>query len=260
MPEIPKIKYARSVERSEELSQALERFIRRANQDLEGEVIRISRNERLMVGEGKAARVFSFELSGFPSPCRLCIKIWRDKPKRERSAVQYKQIQYRKPEEEFDLQDDLYQAGCKVPRPVAFGTVHDHINGRDITRDVVTMEEIPGYNLQEILDAKAKILSPSWYELLQIAAEIKNKGVVHRDIKPANIMLETTDELQPHAELRGKLYIIDFGLSRRIIGTNPKDEDFTEQMGNELIRYPKDIDELYQLNPKAHRDKSPFAN
>ncbi|RJQ29934.1 hypothetical protein C4571_00185 [Candidatus Parcubacteria bacterium] len=259
MPEIPKIQIAGSVERSEELRRGVERFLERMKRDVEEEIIQISRNERLLIGEGMAARVFKFELPGHPSPCRICIKIWRDKPKRESTPAEYRKIQFLSPDEEFDLQDDLFKKNCKVARPVAFGHVEDRLNGRDIVRDVMAMEEISGYNLQEIIDGEAKIAEPKWSELLSIMTRIKKQRVVHRDLKPSNIMLKTDQELEAGAELRGEIFVIDFGVSRRVAGSSPDDDDFIEKAPNgSTIHFPRDVDYINALDPKQRGKQSPF--
>lgn len=253
MMEKKQLEFSEAAERTPLLRNNIEKFIESigADRGLEKEVERIIGEEQL-AGFGRAAKVF--ELSSYKSPCNLCVKIWRNKPKRELTFFEYKKIQWLDPKEEFKMQDKLYLAGCDVPRPVFFGNIGD--------RDVLVMEQVKGYNLGQIMEAGAKITSPNWKNLEKSMAKIKNLGIVHRDLRPENIMLKTDDGLGDGAELSGKIFIIDFGLAKDFHNIGDAEDAFRERIGgfDEDIIYIKDMQNLNDLNPKTNRKKSPFKN
>lgn len=68
-------------------------------------------------------------------------------------------------------------------------------------------EYVPGYNLQELLEAKGRIPIPQALkvtrDVLTALHHAHSNGVIHRDIKPANIMVDG----------QGRAKIMDFGLA-----------------------------------------------
>lgn len=218
-------------------------------QDLEEELKRIISEER-MIGEGRAAKVF--ELKAEHSHLPVCVKIWFPKINQlaKTNVVEYRKIQYLSPEEEFVLQDELFIHGFRdLPRPIAYGKLSDH--------HIFVMEKISGYNLQQIITAGAKIAKPGWAELERILTELNIKQrIVHRDLHPGNIMLRTHDLLEENVHLDGKLYLIDFGLSKRIQG-KPQDDDFRLTIGKDTVIYKNDRKMVDALKPTI--SSSPFV-
>jgi RIO-like serine/threonine protein kinase len=246
MDSFSEIKFSPNAKEAEPYMRSAERFLDSLEHSLEEEVERIIGEEE-MIGEGRTAKVF--EVDNPNSPCDICAKIWRNKPRREMTPLEYRKIQYLTPEEEFMLQDELFRKGCAVPRPVAFGKIGE--------RDVMVMEQLTGYDLKRILAKGGGLEASLWPELVKAWKKIESEGVVHRDLAPQNIFLETTDPLEEGAVLNGKIYIIDFGLSKRFHGTSPEDEDFRMVIGSDTVKYPKDADKIDELNPK-NRTTTPF--
>jgi tRNA A-37 threonylcarbamoyl transferase component Bud32 len=195
-----------------------------------------------MIGEGKTARVFSSLESRKPIP--VCFKIWRSDVlnMKDKNPIDYRRMQYDTPEEEFNLQDKLYMAGFHtMPRPIAFETVGDH--------QVMAMEELPGYTLEQIQQAGATVAEPGWTKLAQLIVDLNRKyGVAHRDLGTQNIFLKTDEKLVPGAALKGEIFIIDLGLSKRT-GGEPTPEDYTLTIGRNVIRYPSDWSNVERLQP-----------
>lgn len=217
-------------------------------QDLEEEVKRIISEEQ-MIGEGRAAKVF--ELKAEHSHLPACVKIWFPKINQlaKINIVEYRKIQYLSPEEEFVLQDELFLNGFRdLPRPIAYGRLSDH--------QIFVMEKISGYNLQQIITAGAKIAKPGWGELERMLRVFNiNHKIVHRDLHPGNIMLGTENPLERGARLEGKLYLIDFGLSKRI-QARPSDDDFKLTIGRGTVIYKDDRRMADALRPTV--GSSPF--
>ncbi len=195
-----------------------------------------------MIGEGKTARVFSSTETRKPLPA--CFKIWRRDilKMKDRDPVSYRKLQYDTPETEFSLQDKLYTAGFHdIPRPLAFETIGDF--------QVMAMEELPGYTLQQIEEAGGAVAEPGWKEFEQLVLNLnRNYRVAHRDLGPQNVFLKTEEKLTPGAALKGKIMIIDLGLSKRT-GTEPTPEDFTLTIGDRMIKYPEDSRGVEKLKP-----------
>jgi serine/threonine protein kinase len=205
-----------------------------------------------IIGEGKTARVFSSVETRKPLP--VCFKIWRPDviKMKDKSPVDYRRLQYGTPEEEFALQDQLYMAGFhRIPRPIAFETVGEH--------QVMAMEELPGYTLQQIEQAGATIAEPGWKQFERLVLDLnRNYHIAHRDLGPQNIFLKTEEKLAPGATLKGELFIIDLGLSKKT-GGEPTPEDFTLTIGNSVIKYPKDSQSVERLEP-IHGKRGTFAH
>lgn len=195
------------------------------------------------LGEGQAAKVFNFENNpGLDIP--LCIKIFR--PELEKLVpIEQKRRQYLTPEKEFDLQVSLIESGFQnTPIPIAYkfdGKYHAFI-----------MEKIVGHTFAEINQHGGHIIEPSWKELDGIIASLNYKHkIIHRDLHLGNIMLKTDQSLtdQEMHKLKGKLYIIDFGASRRVFG-ELEDSDYTLTIGNNMIRFISDNSSVQMLRPR----------
>lgn len=245
------LKFSQNFEAAERQEGVEQEYLDRMGHDLETEIERIL-SEEARIGEGKTARVFSIAASRFPLP--VCIKIWKPEVLKSqyKNPIDYRKMQYGTPEEEFDLQDTLYLKGFQhIPRPIAFEKIDEY--------QAMAMEELPGYTLQEIEAAGATIENPSWKELEELIFELNiNQRVVHRDLGHQNIFLKTNDKLSNDAKLKGEVYLIDFGLSKRISGT-PESADYTLTVGNNMIKYKDDQANLEALKPRPGR-KSLFAH
>lgn len=236
-----KLRFSQSFESTEREQGVEGEYLERMEHGLEEEVERILNDEEKL-GEGRTARVFSIAASRFPIP--VCVKIWRRGVLRmqEEDLIEYRKLQYSSPKEEFEFQDSLYLEGFKrIPRPIAFGESGD--------RQVLAMEELPGYTLQEIEAAGAVIKEPAWKELERLIFQLNKKnGVLHRDLGKQNIFLKTQEKLVQGEPISGEVYIIDFGLSKRIMGS-PEPEDYTLTIGMDVIRYPSDRGMVEALKP-----------
>jgi serine/threonine protein kinase len=117
------------------------------------------------------------------------------------------------------------------------------------------MEELPGYTLQEIEAAGAVIKDPAWKDLERLIFQLnKQNGVIHRDLGKQNIFLKTHEELSEGNSISGEIYLIDFGLSKRIAGS-PEPEDYTLTIGGDVVRYPSDRGMVEALKPTPGQPK-----
>lgn len=234
-------------------TQSIEQYLTDLEEDLKEEIERIAKEEP-MLGEGKAAEVFTVNHMR-RSKCDACIKIWRPELQKLRvqSPIAYAEIQTMEPEEEFNLQDELYMKGFKkIPRPLAY----TEINGLH----AMAMERIPGYTLKELEEKGVTITNPTWQELERMLFDLTiNKGVVHRDLHKGNIMLKTTDDISKQKTVSGELYFIDFGLSKRIFG-GPTPEDFELTIGRDTVKYTEDIKRVEQLKPNRRSSTNVFIH
>lgn len=206
------------------------------------------------LGEGQAAKVFDFEHNP-RMDIPLCIKIFR--PELEKLVpIERMRRQYLRPEEEFDLQVSLVESGFQhTPTPIAYkfdGKYHAFV-----------MEKIVGYTMAEIHRRGGYIIEPPWKELDEIVASLNYKHkIVHRDLHLGNIMLRTNQILegQEMYELKGKLYIIDFGTSKNIFG-QPEKDDYTLTIGNNMIRFIPDDSSIRMLRSRepGKRGQTPFV-
>jgi len=83
-----------------------------------------------------------------------------------------------------------------------------------------TMELIEGQTLARVIPAgglPAEQFVEIAADLADALAAAHEKGIVHRDLKPTNVMV-TTD---------GRVKVLDFGLAREALGTDPEDETQT---------------------------------
>lgn len=244
LPIPTKLKVSKSVEAIEHKFKSVKEFMENLDKDLRDEIERITKEEK-MIGEGKTARVFNIETKR--TACPVCVKIFRPELK-NRSPHEYKKIQYLTPEEEFNLQDTLYLNGFKnIPRAIAYSEAEGY--------KFFTMEQIKGYTLEEIERSNAIISNPGWKELENLIKELNiNQKIIHRDIHARNIMLETSQTLEDEdMELEGKLYLIDFGLSKKITTTPPNKNDYLLTIGQNVIRYPEDKSSVDGLEPRRGR-------
>lgn len=243
-----KTKFARSLEKFEKEHIELREYYRSFNLDLEEKILEVLRKEP-SIGEGRAAKVFELIMERSHIP--VCIKIWRQEvlKQAQTAPIEYKKVQYLSPEEEFDLQDSLYLDGFEyVPQPLAFGQTSGLA--------AMIMERIRGYSLAEIDKQKAKIANPSYSDLKQMVFKLNiEHRVVHRDLHSGNVMLETDQTLVPDGQLSGRLFLIDFGLSKRIY-SRPTEEDFQLTISHsDVIRYRHDERTIKNLQPSKN---SPF--
>ncbi len=215
---------------------------------LEEELDEIARQN--LIGEGQAAKVFNIKTANESLP--LCAKMIR--PELEKmSPIERKRRQYLSPDEEFNLQEKLFEAGFPTPEPIA-RKVSDKYNA-------IIMERIIGYTLAEIDNRGGLIVEPSWSELDGIIDNLnRNHRVVHRDLHLGNIMLQTRQTIEnDRNSLKGKIYIIDFGTSKRIFG-QATEEDYNLTIGNNVIRYTSDGSSVRMLKPRMPgiRGETPF--
>jgi len=241
-----KLEFSQSFEETERAEGINQEYLERIEHSLEEEVERIL-NEEEKLGEGKTARVFSIAASRFPLP--VCVKIWKRHVLRmqDEDLIEYRKMQYSSPQDEFQLQDDLYRNGfTKIPRPIAFGMKGEY--------QVLAMEELPGYTLEEIAAAGATVDGAQWKDLERLVYDLNiKKGVVHRDLGKQNIFLKTGAELKEDATVAGELYLIDFGLSKKIAGS-PEPDDYRLTIGNNVIRYQSDRGMVEALKPAPGRN------
>lgn len=242
------LKFSEIFENTERAEGVEQEYIERMERDLEAEIERIVKEEEKL-GEGRTARVFSISDIRFPLP--VCIKVWREEvlQMQEKDPMKYYHLQSRDPESEFKLQDMIYQGGFKrIPRPIAFGKIGD--------KQVFAMEELEGYTLEEIEAAGAIIENPSWKELDNLIFKLNiEQGVVHRDLGTQNIFFKTNEPLEKGARLSGELFIIDFGLSRKIAGSRPDKDDYRLTIGNSVISYmSNDRASVDNLKPMRGRE------
>jgi hypothetical protein len=235
------MKFSESFETTERSEGVEQSYLEGLEHGLEAEIERIIKEE-IKLGEGRTARVFSIAEARFPIP--VCVKIWKpDVLKLEKqSPVEFHKLQAVSPEEEFDLQDELYLKGFEhMPIPIAFGNIDDV--------QVLAMEELPGYTLEQIEAAGATIEGAEWKDLERLIYDLNiQKGVVHRDLGKQNIFLKTTEPLVPGGTISGEVNVIDFGLSKRVWGA-PEPEDYSLTIGKDMIRYPSDRSYVEALKP-----------
>lgn len=245
------IEPSKSLESMERGQESYEAYLSNLETDLDEEIERILREERFL-GEGRAAKVHAVEMKR--SHCKACVKIWR--PELEdmlkKDVVEYKKIQSQDPHQEFDMQDELYMAGFKnIARPLAYTEVGEF--------RVMAMEEITGHTIQSIEESGAKIVEPTWTELKNILLSLnKDFGIVHRDLHSGNIMIKTEDKLEPDAEIRGEIIILDFGNSKKISFSSPESDDYKLTIGQKTVQFESDEKKLLELKPKPN-GQSPFT-
>ncbi|HVN26148.1 MAG TPA: hypothetical protein VMT99_00645 [Candidatus Paceibacterota bacterium] len=242
MESIPEhLKFSRSAETLEHEGISIEAYLDNLEQDLKEELERIMRDEK-MLGEGEAGKVF--EVHASRSKCQACVKVWHPHLEKLKSEnyLEYRQIQALDPEDEFNLQDDLYISGFRnIPRPFAFAKIGNLA--------IMGMEKVQGYTLQDIKSAGAHIANPAWKDLDRLLFELNiSHKVLHRDIHKSNIMLRTSDKLAPGGELSGELVFIDLGRGRKIHG-RPTPDDYRLTIGNNVISYTQDKSAVEQLRP-----------
>lgn len=205
------------------------KFLGSLEHSLEEEITRIVSQEQ--IGEGQAARVFPIESQD--SPCKLCAKVWKPRPADD-DPVKYREIQFRDPRDEFQLQDELKIAGFEAaPYPI----VYTEIAGMK----VLVMERIKGYTFEQILQtAGAKIVDPTLQELHGMIRALHKLGVAHRDLNPGNIMIETEQPLAEGANISGRLVLIDYGRSKNV-GGEPEESDYVENIAGRRLGYTNDM-------------------
>jgi len=192
-----------------------------------------------LVGEGQAAKVFDLSQSWNGRP--LCVKIFH-KFLTEISLLEYKRRQSASPKEEFFIQDKLFNEGFPVPEPFYMDT--------EDSQPYIVMEKIMGYDLRQINERGGLIKEPLWSDLERLVIKMNNKHkIVHRDLHPGNIILQTDGKMD--WEMKGKLYVIDFGTSRRTFSDNPSEEDFKLTVGDNVIKYPMDHSNIGTLRPRV---------
>lgn len=243
------LKISRSAEAVEHPGAPLEQYIADLELDLKEEIERIIEEEEKL-GEGKAAQVFN--VGHLPrSHHSACVKIWRPELQeiKKRSFVEYRNIQAMEPEEEFNLQDELYMEGfTNIPRPLAYAKIGNIY--------AMGMEKIEGYSLEEIQKAGAKISKPAWEDLNKLIFDLNiNHGIIHRDLHKGNIMIKTDQAAEQGAVLEGDLFLIDFGLSKRIFA-RPTQEDYQLTIGNEVVQYLQDRRQVDELKPNPGNSAS----
>ena len=106
----------------------------------------------------------------------------------------------------------------QIPRLLAFFEqekylylVQEFIDGRDLRQELAIEGTFNEQKIRQLL-----------LDLLPVLQFIHAKGVIHRDIKPGNIMRRRTPT-QPSPEQggeRGRLMLIDFGVSKQATGTD----------------------------------------
>jgi len=245
--EIKEVTFSKSLEETQ--GEVLAEYLGLIQEEIAREIKRIIANNEL-IGEGRTARVFDITVEHSPIP--ICVKIWRSQLK-DMGQVELKKMQSSSPIGEFELQDQLYLAGFRsAPEPISLTRFEDI--------SVMAMERVVGYSLRQIIDAGAQIVNPKWSDLERLIVEMHRKyNIAHRDLGPQNIMLETNEKLEPGATLSGRLVIIDFGLSKSIIG-EPSDEDYLLTIGDSVIRYQQDFANIDNLKPRRGNDQTPFAS
>lgn len=146
------------------------------------------------IGEGANAEVFSFEDERLGL---ICVKKMLGNPK----------FKINDEEVEFNLQEELWKRGVKVPRPLL-------VAQNTTTKDkYIMMQRIIGPTLGDVLDKKLHM--PESYnqekfwntmqkniDLMHNVSGLPGKRIHHRDLHSFNIMIE---------EQTGDPVIIDFG-------------------------------------------------
>ncbi|HUC31644.1 MAG TPA: AarF/UbiB family protein, partial [Candidatus Paceibacterota bacterium] len=139
-----------------------------------------------------------------------------------------------------------------IPRPFAY----TEIKGMR----AMAMEQIHGYTLKELQDAGVSIAEPGWQELEYMLIEINKKyGIVHRDLHTGNIMLETDDDISKQKTVSGTLKFIDLGLAKQTYGSFSP-EDFQLTIGDHIVRFPGDRDQIEKLKPNRRSSYNVFTH
>jgi eukaryotic-like serine/threonine-protein kinase len=92
--------------------------------------------------------------------------------------------------------------------------------------DVIVMEYVEGRTLKDVLAEGPLPLKAALQVGVEIAEALEvahRKGIVHRDLKPANLILTT----------QGHTKIMDFGLAKRVITEEGKEEDLSSALTRE---------------------------
>jgi hypothetical protein len=101
--------------------------------------------------------------------------------------------------------------------------------------DYLTMPHIPGESLAARLARAGPLPQPEAAGLVLRVAEAMaaahRAGVVHRDLKPSNVLLDE----------RGEPVVTDFGLARRVGGTDPRVTDTGAILGTAAYLPPEQI-------------------
>jgi len=144
------------------------------------------------------------------------------------------------PSREFNLQQDFYNAGVRVPK--VWMLIEKKDDSSPVSQGVIVMETIKGSNLEELLkqmEAEGKKFTAVEHQKIKDDIEQQigtahEAGLYHRDLHFRNVMID--EEL--------KVYLIDFGDATTALASTPDSEIYstdTFRNGKPVrIVFPKD--------------------
>jgi len=201
-----------------------------------------SKKQQENLGKGKAAEVWFSDHPAFGT--KLCAK-----------TNYNSEASVNSPGREFDLQQEYYEAGVRVPK--VWMLIEGKEGNGQKTQDFIIMETINGPNLKELLDQReqeGKKFTEEEYQKIKdgIKQQIDlahQAGLYHRDLHLENIMVN--DELN--------VYLIDFGDATSALASS---EDF-EIYRTDTIRkgkpvqlvFPKDENILGEFTREVNERK-----
>lgn len=243
----------------------------RSDRHLIKDTLELINRPDLFLGEGAVGRVFSFSMRDR----RFCQKVAlvRDVAARnEENVPQEYRRDYREQAARREGRPWTLSAKMEayltnraaaiedetVRVPLTYRTLHisgaedgDTYMVRD-SYDVILMQQVPGYNLQQI--AERGVPLPDGFDiegfaddLLRFVRKMNARGIFHRDIAPRNVMLDLET---------GRPWLIDFGR-----GTNdpadPYSQEITKEGRSERLRFDRtdeDCVELVRQYLRTYRD------
>ncbi len=207
-------------------NETLEQLFRNA------EVLESQFDRRRHIDQGKSGEIWIASDESIPE--RICMKTIHSEGKSANTL-----------EREYELQSRFYDAGVRVPMPMAFsrwwkkeGSVNEHI----------AMEFLEGQDLSslisDMLSHSVKISSQEWLRITQdLSKQIKianNVGLYHRDLDPRNVFIVGEERV---------VYIIDFGDAKETVSHD--EHEIYETAGRNMPRDGEIVPYINKLVLKA---------
>ncbi|MDZ7798577.1 MAG: protein kinase [Patescibacteria group bacterium] len=155
-------------------------------------------------------------------------------------------------EKEYYIQTDFYEAGGRTPLPF----MYIEGDGDDNLEKLMVMETVDGSNFEEYIDRlkdkDEKIKKEDFDNIIEdLKKQIKiahQAGVYHRDLDFKNVMIDSEN----------KVYLIDFGESKKTRLSGDEDEIYTQEVirnGQRITeKLPKDDDFIRKLKIKFNQE------